>query len=26
LHQSSGFRKFWQKECDEKFGKMLNIE
>lgn len=26
LHQSSGFRKFWQKECDEKFGKLLNIK
>ncbi len=26
LHQSSGFRKFWQKECDEKFGKLLDIK
>ncbi|WP_179345062.1 ATP-grasp fold amidoligase family protein [Winogradskyella ursingii] len=26
LHQSSGFRKFWQKECDEKFGKLLNLK
>jgi len=25
LHQSSGFRKFWQHECDEKLGKLLDI-
>ncbi|WP_339751692.1 ATP-grasp fold amidoligase family protein [uncultured Winogradskyella sp.] len=26
LHQSSGFRKFWQHECDQKFGEQLNIK
>lgn len=26
FHQSSGFRKFWQHECDEKFGKLLNLK
>ena len=25
LHQSSGFRKFWQHECDERFGSMLDL-
>lgn len=25
LYHASGFQKFYQKECDEKFGKMLNL-
>lgn len=26
LHQSSGFRKFWQHECDERLGAFLNLK
>ncbi|WP_100615835.1 ATP-grasp fold amidoligase family protein [Confluentibacter citreus] len=26
LHHASGFQKFYQKECDEKYGSMLNLK